>query len=71
MSRNKGGERQFDIKIAGTVYFDDYDIYAESGGNTATSKTVQLNVTTGQINVALKPSIGEPKVSAIEIVSLF
>ncbi|GBD93200.1 flagellar basal body rod modification protein [bacterium BMS3Abin05] len=61
------GKRIFDVRIEGTTVIDDWDMYADIGYRTATSKVFMVNVTDGQLNIDFQASVDSAKVSAIKI----
>lgn len=68
------GQRIFDVSIEGALVLNDYDIIADVGTETPVSKTFDVMVTDGQLelNFSALPATGgvnQPKVSAIEIVA--
>jgi hypothetical protein len=68
---NDGGEgdRLFDASIEGQQVLDDYDIYAEAGGeHAAVQETFTAEVTDGELNIEFVTVEDNAKVSAIEIV---
>ncbi|QZP38110.1 malectin domain-containing carbohydrate-binding protein [Halobaculum magnesiiphilum] len=67
---NDGGEgdRLFDVSIEGQQVLDEYDIYAEAGGeHAAITETVTVEVTDGELNVDFSTVEDNAKVSAIEV----
>ena len=64
------GQRIFNIAINGSTVQTNFDVFAAAGGpNTAVDRSYNVNVTNGQIVVALIPVVSNPKISAIEIVA--
>jgi subtilisin family serine protease len=64
------GQRVFNIAINGSTVQTNFDVFAAAGGpNRAVDRTYDVNVTNGQIVVALIPVVSNPKISAIEIVA--
>jgi hypothetical protein len=63
------GKRVFDVKIEGQRVIDDLDIYAEVGHDYAFSRTFQVNVNDGVLDIEFVKNIDSPKISAIEVVA--
>ncbi len=66
---NAPHKRVFDVSLEGQKVLENYDIFADVGKFTATSKTFLVNVTDGQLNIDFGAKINYPKVSAIEVCS--
>ena len=64
------GARVFDVLIEGLLVFDNVDIFAEAGGYTALIKSMNVSVTDGVLNIEFRHGVENPKISAIEVVSL-
>jgi hypothetical protein len=62
------GQRKFDVTVEGTKVLSAYDIYAQVGSKNAATKTYNVTVTGGQLNIAFKALAGNAIVSAIELV---
>ncbi|WP_347158799.1 malectin domain-containing carbohydrate-binding protein [Pontibacter chitinilyticus] len=63
------GKRIFSVNLeGGAVELQDYDIYAEVGAMTAVTKTFDVTVTDGVLNIDFSVKVDQPKVSAIEII---
>jgi YD repeat-containing protein len=62
------GARVFDVQLEGVTVFNDLDVFAEAGANTALLKTTTTTVTDGQLNIRFPHGpIQHPFVSAIEV----
>jgi len=61
------GARVFDVVMENTLVFDNLDIFAEVGGNTALIKTVDVEVTDGVLEIQFLHEVENPKVTAIEV----
>ncbi|WP_339842018.1 malectin domain-containing carbohydrate-binding protein [uncultured Maribacter sp.] len=65
------GARVFDVLIEGETVLDDFDIIAEVGPQTVTTRTFPVTITDGVLNMAFDAlgddGINQPKLSAIEI----
>jgi PKD repeat protein len=61
------GERQFDVRIEGTEYVTDLDIYAEAGKNTAYDETYTVNVSDGKITLEFDTDTDNAKIAAIVV----
>ncbi|MDZ5812791.1 malectin domain-containing carbohydrate-binding protein, partial [Halorubrum sp. AD140] len=67
---NDGGEgdRLFDVSIEGQQVLDEYDIYAEAGGeHAAIQETFTTEVDDGELNVDFETVENNAKVSAVEV----
>lgn len=67
------GKRIFDVSIEGNNVLDNYDIYAEVGGETPSIKNYTVTVSDGELNLnfsslAAVGGVDQAKVSAIEVV---
>lgn len=64
-----GGDnsRIFDVSVEGTTVLDNYDLFADVGGATATTKTFIVTVTDEELNIVLSATTDYPKLSAIEL----
>ncbi|RMG22699.1 MAG: T9SS C-terminal target domain-containing protein, partial [Bacteroidetes bacterium] len=60
-------ERVFDVNMEGYTLLRDFDIFREAGDHAALTKTFNLTVSDGSLNIELLPVIGAPTISAIEI----
>jgi hypothetical protein len=61
------GDRVFDISIENELLVDDYDIVADVGHRTATTKSFDVTIADGQLNIDLTHEINNPKLSVIRI----
>jgi PKD repeat protein len=61
------GQRAFDVSIDGRVVLDDYDIVADAGDQTGTTKTVQVT-SDGTVDIDFGHVVENPLVNAIEVV---
>jgi hypothetical protein len=64
---NAVNQRVFAVKIEGTTRLAGYDIYAQAGHDSATMQSFTVSVSDGVLNIVLTPSIGQPKINAIEL----
>lgn len=69
------GKRVFDVTIEGVLVLDNYDIYAEVGGQTVTTKTYTVTVGDSSLDLyfsALTADGGtnQPKLSALEVAGI-
>lgn len=67
---NQAGMRVFNVDIeGGAAQLDNYDIFAQVGGNYAVKETfTDIEVTDGVMNIDLAQVVENPKISAIEII---
>jgi len=63
-------KRVFDVIIEGVTLLDDLDIFSEVGGNTSLIADFPVDVYDGALTIDFIPGIQNPKVSAIEILSI-
>ncbi|MEP3372053.1 malectin domain-containing carbohydrate-binding protein, partial [Maribacter dokdonensis] len=67
-------KRVFDVTMEGNTILDDYDINADVGSQTAVTKTFDVTMSDGILNLVFDASgddgINQPKLSAIEVVGL-
>jgi hypothetical protein len=61
------GQRVFDIRVEGNTLWPSYDIFLDAGAHRAVIKKTVVDVDDGQINIVLRPIIGQPKINAIAI----
>ena len=66
------GQRAFDVLLEGVIVLDDWDIFAEAGGQfSAVSTTVVTTVADGTLDVDFIAVVGgNALVSAVEVVQL-
>ncbi|WP_114752532.1 PKD domain-containing protein [Pleomorphovibrio marinus] len=69
------GQRIFDVSLNGNLVLDNFDINAEVGPQTMVTKTFEVQVTNGVINMdfsalAAVGGVNEPKISAFEILGV-
>lgn len=64
------GLRVFDVVIEGTLVFNDLDIFAEAGGFTALTKTVDVQVADGVLNIQFLHGVENPKINALEVLDI-
>jgi hypothetical protein len=65
------GARVFNVSLQGAVVFQNLDIFASAGANTALIKSANVNVTTAKITIGFTPVAGmSPKISSIQILPL-
>ncbi|OWW27408.1 hypothetical protein B4Q04_07075 [Zobellia sp. OII3] len=68
------GKRVFDVVMEGNTILDDYDIFDEVGPQTVVTRTFDLTLVDGVLNLGFDANApdgqNEPKLSAIEIVSV-
>ncbi|HEY1336473.1 MAG TPA: malectin domain-containing carbohydrate-binding protein [Bryobacteraceae bacterium] len=69
VSRNRAGQRLFNVALNGATVLSSFDIFAAAGGEfIALDKTFPVNVSNGQITVQFTPgAVDQPMVNAIEI----
>jgi len=63
----KVGGRVFNVKMQGNTVFQNLDIYAAVGGNTALVKSADIIVTDGTATIEFDSLVNNAKVNAIEI----
>jgi hypothetical protein len=61
------GKRIFNVKMQGNVVFEDLDIFAAAGSNTALVKGADISVTNGLVQIEFDNIADHAKVVAIEI----
>lgn len=64
---NGPGLRVFDVAAEGKLAIDDLDIWSEVGAKTALTKTVEVAVTDGILNLDFSASVNAAKISSIEV----
>lgn len=68
------GKRVFDVTLEGNIVLNDYDINAEVGPQTPVTKTFDLAIADGQLNLIFDAAGGDgvdqPKLSAIEVLGI-
>src|SRR6202035_5262649 len=62
------GVRVFNVRIQGQLVFQNLDIFAAVGANTALVKGADIAVTNGQLQIEFDNLVQNPKIDAIEIV---
>ena len=62
------GARVFNVRMQGQLIFQNLDIYAAAGANTALVKGADISVTNGQLQIEFDNLVQNPKINAIEIV---
>jgi hypothetical protein len=62
------GARVFNVRMQGQLIFQNLDIYAAVGANTALVKGADIAVTNGQLHIEFDNLVQNPKINAIEIV---
>jgi|GEM_PF-2693543 len=63
----QAGQRVFDVDIEGQSFLNDFDILLEGGAKIALTKTTQVAVTDGFLNINFDAVVENPKINAIEI----
>ncbi|WP_442485363.1 malectin domain-containing carbohydrate-binding protein [Aeoliella sp. SH292] len=63
------GVRQFDVSIEGTLVLDNYDVFADVGGNTGVVKSFDVT-SDGVLDIDFGRAIQNPSIKAIEIIEL-
>lgn len=63
----KIGARVFNVKVQGNVVFQNLDVFAAAGANTALVKSTDVTVTSGPITIELDGIVQTAKINAIEI----
>ncbi len=61
------GARVFDVTLEGEKVLENYDIFKEVGGFTATSKTFTVKITDAALNINFASVVENPKINAISI----
>lgn len=61
------GSRIFNISIEDTETFSGYDLFKEHGAASAGTRMYDIEVTDGELTIAMESTINKPKVSAIEV----
>lgn len=66
------GQRIFDVSIEGSLVLDNYDIIADVGSETAVTKSFNVTVSDGNLNLNVSSltssgGVNQPKISAIEV----
>ncbi|MCI0514859.1 T9SS type A sorting domain-containing protein, partial [candidate division KSB1 bacterium] len=64
------GARIFDINLEGNLVLDNYDLYREVGHDVATTKSFQVTVSDGHLDIELTASVDAGKLSALEVASV-
>ncbi len=62
------GKRVFDVLMEGAVVLNDYDIVADVGHKIGTMKSIQVNVTDGNLDIDFQRFKQDPLINGIEIV---
>lgn len=62
------GVRVFNVRMQGQLIFQNLDIYAAAGANTALVKGADIAATNGQLQIEFDNMTQNPKINAIEIV---
>ncbi|MEJ1222371.1 PKD domain-containing protein [Sediminicola sp. 1XM1-17] len=67
------GKRVFDVNIEGNLVMDNYDIYADVGAETVVTKSFDVDLQDGSLNINFSALAGvggidQPKLSALEII---
>jgi N-acetylneuraminic acid mutarotase len=63
----QAGLRAFDVDIEGQSFLNDFDIFSQVGAKTALTKSTQVLVTDGILNINFDAVVENPTVGAIEI----
>jgi hypothetical protein len=61
------GGRVFNVRMQGQLIFQNLDIFAAAGANTALVKGADISVTNGQLQIEFDNLVQNPKINAIEI----
>ncbi len=61
------GSRVFNISLEDTEIFTGYDLFKDIGAGTADTRMYDIEVTDGELTIALESTIDKPKISAIEV----
>jgi hypothetical protein len=62
------GARVFNVRMQGQLIFQNLDIFAAAGANTALVKGADISVTNGQLKIEFDSVVRNTKINAIEIV---
>lgn len=65
---NAADKRIFDVKIENSLILNDFDIYHECGSFSAIVKSTPIQVNDNQLDIVFLSKVGEPCISAIEII---
>jgi hypothetical protein len=65
--KGRAGNRVFDVDAEGEPALRDFDIYAEVGAETAVVKSFDVEVDDGTLELEFRGVVGQPVVSAIEV----
>jgi hypothetical protein len=66
---SRAGQRVFDVTAEGATKVDNLDVFAVAGKNTAYTRSFDVAVTDGVLNLGFSASKDDPMVSAIEVSS--
>ncbi len=63
------GARVFDLTLEGELVLDDYDIFADVGGNTGVMKEFRTSISDGELSLNFLHVVENPNIAGIEILS--
>lgn len=66
-SAGGAGDRVFDVSLEGVTVISDYDIFAEVGALSATTREFEVTLNDGMLNIGFLASEDNAKIAAIEI----
>jgi Domain of unknown function (DUF4347)/Malectin domain/Kelch motif/Calx-beta domain len=66
----QAGLRVFDVDIEGQSFLNDFDVFSAVGAKTAVTKSTQVLVTDGFLNINFEAMVENPTVDAIEILKV-
>jgi hypothetical protein len=61
------GRRVFDVFVEGSLRLDNFDIFQQAGAATAVTRSYDVSVTDGKVDVDLDSVVDQAKISAIEV----
>lgn len=66
-SAGGAGDRVFDVSLEGVIVVNDYDIFADVGALTATTREFEVSLNDGTLNIGFLASADNAKIAAIQI----
>ena len=68
---NAAGKRIFNVNLEGQSFLQNFDIWSQAGGqNKALTKSNQVTVTDGVLNIDFTATIGNPEITSIELLKI-